>query len=139
MTVAHRISEYFERPTAPDVVSVYMFGSRAEGRAHRESDLDLGILFDRDVHRTRKDRFDAALRIAADLRADLGIDAIDLVVLNDAPPLLGRRVVTEGQRLVCRNSEADHAYLRDVQLRAADLLPFLERMRRIKLEALAPR
>lgn len=139
MTVAHRISEYFDRPTAPGLVSVYLFGSQAEARAHRESDLDLGLLFDREVHRTRKDRFDVALRIAADLRADLGIDAIDLVVLNDAPPLLGRRVVTEGQRLVCRSCEADHAYVRDVQLRAADLLPFLERMRRIKLEALAPR
>lgn len=139
MTVAHRISEYFDGPIAPAVASVYLFGSRAEDRAHRESDLDLGLLFDRDVHRTRKDRFDAALRIAADLRADLGIDAVDVVVLNDAPPLLGRLVVTEGQRLVCRDSETDHAYVRDVQLRAADLLPFLERMRRIKLEALAPR
>ncbi|HSL18835.1 MAG TPA: nucleotidyltransferase domain-containing protein [Methylomirabilota bacterium] len=120
-------------------MSVYLFGSQAEARAHRESDLDLGILFHRDVHRTRKERFEAALRLAADLSADLGIGAVDLVVLNDAPPLLGRRVVTEGQRLVCRNSEADHAYVRDVQLRAADLLPFLERMRKIKLEALSPR
>ncbi|MCU0304660.1 MAG: nucleotidyltransferase domain-containing protein [Thermoanaerobaculales bacterium] len=139
MSVAHRVSVYFDGPTAPDVVSVYLFGSRAEDRAHRESDLDLGFLFDRNVHRTRRDRFDAALRIAANLRADLGIDAVDVVVLNDAPPLLGRRVVTEGQRLICRDPEGDHAYLRDVQLRAADLLPFLERMRRIKLEALAPR
>jgi hypothetical protein len=32
---------------------------------------------------------------------------------------------------------ADHAYVRDVQLRAADLEPFLRRMRRIKLDALA--
>ena len=33
--------------------------------------------------------------------------------------------------------EADHAFCRDVQLRAADLDPFLRRMRLIKLRALS--
>jgi hypothetical protein len=31
--------------------------------------------------------------------------------------------------------EADHAYVRDAQLRAADVEPFLRRMRRIELDA----
>jgi len=59
-----------------------------------------------------------------------------VVVLNDAPPLLGRHVVTTGRRLLCTDAEADHAYVRDVQLRAADLEPWLQRMARIKLDAL---
>ena len=33
--------------------------------------------------------------------------------------------------------DADHAFVRDVQLRAADLEPFLRRTRRLKLQALA--
>ncbi len=139
MAVAHRISAYLDSSAPSGVVSVYLFGSHAESRAHRESDLDLGILLERDIFRTRKERFEAALRIAADIRASLGFEAVDLVVLNDAPPLLGRRIVTEGQRLVCREPEADHAFVRDIQLRAADIQPFLERMRRIKLDALEPR
>jgi hypothetical protein len=57
------------------------------------------------------------------------------VVLNDAPPGLGRHVV-RGRRLVCFDTEADHAFVRDVQLRAADLEPFLQRTRRLKLQAL---
>lgn len=139
MAVAHRVSAYLDSSAPSGVVSVYLFGSHAEGRAHRESDLDLGILFDRTVHRTRKKRFEAALRFAAKLRSSLALDEIDPVVLNDAPPLLGRRIVTEGVRLFCSDREVDHNYVRDIQLRAADIQPFLERMRRIKLDALAPR
>jgi hypothetical protein len=42
-----------------------------------------------------------------------------------------------GRRLLCVDAEADHAFVRDVQLRAADLEPFLRRTRRLKLQALA--
>lgn len=59
-----------------------------------------------------------------------------MVVLNDASPELGRAVVTRGVRVYCADPEAEHAFVRDVQLRAADLVPWLERMRRIKAQAL---
>ena len=136
---AQRVAAFFDRRTSPAVVSVYLFGSRAEGREHRESDLDLGILLDRSLALTRRERFDIAVRLASRFQADTGIGAVDLVVLNDAPPLFARRIVTEGRRVYCRDLEIDHAFVRDIQLRAADLQPFLERMRAIKLEALAPR
>ncbi len=139
MEIADLISAHVEAVDCADVVSVYLFGSHAEGREHRESDVDIGVLLDRSVVSSKKERFDLSLRIFADLRATTGLENIDLVVLNDAPPLLGRRIVTEGRRLICRDSEIDHSYVRDIQLRAADIQPFLERMRKIKLEALAPR
>ena len=60
----------------------------------------------------------------------------DGVILNDAPPELGRRVVTEGKPVYVGDPDADRDFVRDVQLRAADLDPFLRRMRRIRLEAL---
>jgi len=50
-----------------------------------------------------------------------------------------RRIVTDGRRIFCRDSEIDHTFVRDVQLRAADLQPFIDRMQKIKLEALAPK
>jgi len=71
------------------------------------------------------------------LQSALSTRDVDVVVLNDAPPGLGRRVVSQGRRLVCFDPEADHAFVRDVQLRAADLEPFLQRARRVKLEALS--
>ena len=106
---------------AGDFVSTYLFGSHAEGRAHRESDVDVGVLLPRESHQTRRDRFEARLRLISFLAGRLGTNRIDVVVLNEAPPELARRIVTRGRRLACVEPEADHAFVRDVQLRAADL------------------
>jgi predicted nucleotidyltransferase len=121
----------------PGVVSAYLFGSQAEGRAHRESDVDVGALVDFGVYPTEHDRFELRLRLGSRLEAALGGRQADLVMLNDAPPGLGRHIVTSGRRVHCADPELDHAFVRDVQLRAADLEPFLQRMRRIKLAAIA--
>ena len=118
------------------VVSAYLFGSHAAGRPHRESDVDVGVLFDR---RALPDPGIVSRRAFSFLAAPvvLGTSAVDLVVLNDAPPGLGPHVVGGGRRLICVDADADHAFVRDVQLRAADLEPFLRRTRRLKLQALA--
>ena len=134
-----RIAAHFEDTGSQMIVSVYLFGSRAEGRAHRESDVDVGVLMDREALPTRRDRFDASLRMGVELGSALSCERVDLVVLNDAPPLFARRIVIEGRRVFCRDPEIDHGFVRDVQLRAADLQPFLDRMQTIKLKALAPR
>jgi predicted nucleotidyltransferase len=115
---------------------VYLFGSYAEARAHAESDVDLGVLLHRDLYPTPRERFAERVRLTAWLIGVLGINAVDVVILNDAPPELGRRIVTQGQRVYCADTQRDHAFVRDVQLRAADLAPFLRRTRRIILQAL---
>jgi hypothetical protein len=38
--------------------------------------------------------------------------------------------------MLCRHAAIDHEYVRDVQLRAADLEPWLVRMRALKLRAI---
>ena len=81
-------------------------------------------------------RFEHRLSLSARLAAGLGRD-LDLVLLNDAPPLFARHIVTHGRRLVCTDRETDHAFVRDAQLRAADIEPFIRRMRQIRLERLA--
>lgn len=117
------------------IVSAYLFGSEAEGRAHRESDVDVGVILRHDEHPTARDRFEVRLRVSADLQAALSRE-VDVIVLNDAPPLLARRVVSSGRRVFCADAERDHAFVRDVQLRAADVEPFLRRAQRTKLRAL---
>ena len=118
------------------VVSAYVFGSLSEGRSHRESDVDVGVLLDRQRHPTPAARFEARVRLAGDLGAALHRNDVDLVILDEAPPPLARRVVTTGRRVFCADPEADHAFTRTTLSRAADLEPFLRRMRRIKLDAL---
>jgi hypothetical protein len=117
------------------IVAAYVFGSRAEGRAHSESDLDVAFLLERGAGGAAE-RFAMRVRASADLAADTGLPT-DVVVLNDAPATLASRIVTGGRRVYCRDAEADHGFVRDAQLRAADLEPFLRRTRRVKLEALA--
>ena len=69
---------------SPGVVSAYLFGSAAAGREHRESDIDLGVL-------------------------------------------LNRQLLPHA---------ADHAHLRTMLSRAADIEPFLRQTRAVKLAAL---
>jgi predicted nucleotidyltransferase len=133
--LASILARILVEPSAPEVVAVYLFGSVAEGRAHRESDVDLAVLLDWASHATAASRFDAGIRLAGAVQGQLG-RRVDLVVLNDAPPLLGRHAVTRGRRILCRDPRADHEYVRDVQLRAADLEPWLRRMRARKLAAI---
>ena len=135
--VAESVERAFRELAEPGVVSVYLFGSHAEGRAHRESDVDVGVLLQHATHPAPRDRFEARIRLSSKLASRLGTDRVDVVILNDAPPQLGRRVVSRGRRVHCTDPEVDHAFVRDVQLRAADVEPFLRRARRTKLAAIA--
>lgn len=118
------------------IVSAYLFGSRAEGRSHRESDVDVAVLLRLGAFPTPRARFEERVRLTSRLAATLGGLTADVVVLNDCPPGLARRVVTRGERFYSSDCEADHAFVCDVQLRAADLAPFLKRTRRLKLQAI---
>lgn len=77
------------------------------------------------------------VRLGSDLIAVVHHNEVDVVILNDAPPLLGRKVVYDGIRVYLEDPGADHEYVRTVQIRAADLEPWLARMRKVRLEALA--
>ncbi|HXF73822.1 MAG TPA: nucleotidyltransferase domain-containing protein [Actinomycetota bacterium] len=118
------------------IVSAYLFGSRAEGRAHRESDLDLAVLLPPGRYAPGKELFEIRVALASALMAELHEDALDLILLQEAPPHLARRIVTGGRRVFCADPDADAAFARDVQLRAADLEPFLRRTRAVKLGTL---
>jgi len=135
--VAARLTRLLQATRPPGIISVYLFGSHAEHRAHEESDVDVGVLLDRAALPSQEARFDERVRLSAWLGAKLQASVIDLVVLNDVPPGLASRIVTKGVKVYCASPEADHGFRRDVQLRAADLEPFLKRMRRLKLAALA--
>lgn len=130
------IVEHITRGSIPGIASAYLFGSEADGRSHRESDVDVGILLDRNLFPSSKDRFEKRLALISELERGLKGRMVDVVILNDAPPQLARHVVTRGRRIHCSDPEADHALVRDAQLRAADIEPFLRRMRAIKLRTI---
>lgn len=74
---------------------VYFFGSKAKGKDSPLSDYDFAAYLD---EKDKKKRFDIRLSLMAKLSHALGIDAVDVVVLNDtASPELRYNIVREGK------------------------------------------
>ncbi len=135
-SVSGALRRYFSSSAPDGVVSAYLFGSVARDADHLESDVDVAVLLDRTLHPHARQRSELCVSLTSELIHALERNDVDVVVLNDAPPELGRRIVTEGERVHVDAVDADRDFVRDVQLRAADLDPFLARMRRIRLETL---
>jgi predicted nucleotidyltransferase len=106
-----------------DVRLAYLFGSVGRGDARPSSDLDLGVVFSSVPAPRELDRLASDLAAAAARR-------VDLVVLNQAPPLLTHEAIREGRLIVCRDEDErvrfqtratarylDTRYLRQVQYR----------------------
>lgn len=134
--MVQRIRQLLEAARLPGLAAVYLYGSHAAGRAHSESDVDIALLLDRETLPTVADRFGLRLSAIAALGDRLGAPT-DIVVLNDLPPLFAREIVLRGVPVAIYDDTLDHAFRRDVQLRAADIEPFIESHRRRLLEALA--
>jgi predicted nucleotidyltransferase len=84
----------------PDVAVAYLFGSRARGTARPGSDWDVAVLLDEPADLGRR---------ALELQAALG-DAVDPVILNQAPVALAYRVLRDGVVLCCRDDRARIAH-----------------------------
>lgn len=99
-SVDYLLASYFSKKR-PEAVAVYLFGSRARGTVSPLSDIDLAVLIAPDSEKTLSYRYEAVL--LTDLASLFKTDAIDLVVLNHASPLLQHRVLRDGRVLFCRN------------------------------------
>lgn len=109
-----------------EVRAIYLFGSRAEGTARPDSDLDLGVLYASPQPLARTLALEEELERALD-------EKVDLVDVARAGAFVALAVV-RGERLYCREPlEADRFELY-VLRRAGDLLPF-ERARQEALLA----
>ncbi len=98
MTPIDRIVRCLE--SRDEVLFAFLFGSRAGGRPRPDSDWDLALYVREEL--TARQRWDLRLRLAAEL-CELG--PVDVVMLNDAPPLLAHRAI-QGRRLVARDRGA---------------------------------
>ncbi|MDR5708695.1 MAG: nucleotidyltransferase domain-containing protein [Armatimonadota bacterium] len=129
-----RLRAYFSRQEP--VLAAFGFGSFFAGRACRESDVDVAVVLG-PAYPGEVDPFALRVRLASDLVGILHRNEVDVLVLNEAPPLLAARVLREGVRIYCRQEAALREFLRDTLLRAADLAPFLARHERTLLRILA--
>ena len=76
-------------PSRREIEAAYVFGSVVTGRLRPDSDVDVAVLVSQKV--MRRDPFRYRLELMADLTAVLKRDDVDLILLNQAPPLLAHR------------------------------------------------
>ena len=79
-----------------EIIAVWAFGSAQEGLVRVGSDVDIAILF-----QTRPS-LDDQLDLLAQIQKRLQVEDIDLVILNEANPILAFEAVS-GHLLFCRN------------------------------------
>jgi uncharacterized protein len=96
---------YVLQAACPAIRFAYLFGSAATGRRGPRSDVDIAIYVDPDAD-TFRCRLDAARAVAG----HIGSDAVDLVLLNDAPIALAGRILQTRQVIVDRDPFARHRY-----------------------------
>lgn len=106
------------------VVAAFVFGSRAGGRVTPLSDIDVAVWLDPALStieraRRRLDLADAACRA-------LGTGEVDVVVLNDATPLLRHRAVGQSSPLLDRDPRLRVRLETEALLQYLDTAPLRE-------------
>jgi predicted nucleotidyltransferase len=88
-----------------DVEFAYLFGSAATGSLTPGSDIDVAVHV-----APSKDAYMAQRLVAAAVAAQLGTDAVDVVLLNTAPLALSGRVLGSRKVLLDRAPLSRHRY-----------------------------
>lgn len=73
-----------------------LFGSVVSGERHPKSDVDVAVAFDD----SSEGSLDDQLSLIADLSVALGTNDIDLAVIDDLDPQIGRQAFSEGELLI---------------------------------------
>jgi uncharacterized protein len=100
------------------VVAASLFGSQATGAAGPLSDVDVAVWLDPAL--SSDERFDLRLRLMTAASRAIGTGEVDVVPLNDAPPLLRHRAIRDGRPLVERDAR------QRVRLDTAAILEYLD-------------
>ncbi|MGB9940068.1 type VII toxin-antitoxin system MntA family adenylyltransferase antitoxin [Methanosarcina sp.] len=96
-----KLAEFFE--SQEDVELAYLFGSTAEDNRGPLSDIDVGVYLS--VRLTKMERIDKRLELAVKLAGFLKSDSIDLIIMNDAPPVINFEIIKPNVPLFVRDDD----------------------------------
>ncbi|OGW99834.1 MAG: hypothetical protein A2Y00_06590 [Omnitrophica WOR_2 bacterium GWF2_43_52] len=107
------------------LLAIYLFGSRASGKARKYSDIDIAALYDEKVD--KKEYTDKRIEIMTAV-SELLDREVDVVVLNQAPPILKYHILKYGMRLYERSNRQEHSFEVQAIQEYFDFLPIRNRM-----------
>lgn len=110
------------------VILAYLFGSQVDGDVGKLSDIDIAIYFDDRLD--APERFNKKLKIMAEFSFIFKRDDIDIVVLNDAYPLLEHRILKQGKVIFSISEERRVAYEVKAIMKYLDFEPFIRKYTR---------
>jgi predicted nucleotidyltransferase len=107
-----------------EVKFAYLFGSRATGKANKNSDYDFAVMLPREI--SADERFNKRLKMIGEVVGALKNNKVDLIVLNDTRSVLLKfAVIYEGKVIY----DKDHDDRVDFEVMAMnyyyDFSPFL--------------
>lgn len=110
-----RLAAAFDRE---GVVAAMLIGSQARGTAGPLSDIDIAVWHDAGLG--PRQRLDLQLRLVREASRAVGTNEVDVVMLNQAPPLLRHRAIRDAVRLVERDRDER------VRMEARAILDYLD-------------
>ncbi|MDE3259997.1 MAG: nucleotidyltransferase domain-containing protein [Gemmatimonadota bacterium] len=88
----------------PEVLEAYLFGSHTQGRAQPHSDIDVAVYIDESL--AEEGAFGYRAQLITEIMSGLRSNDIDLLILNQAPPVLYYHVLRDGTRVLSRDLAA---------------------------------
>ncbi|HEV2125442.1 MAG TPA: nucleotidyltransferase domain-containing protein, partial [Chloroflexota bacterium] len=112
--------------TTVRVIAAYLFGSASRGEMTPLSDLDIAVYVDEPKRAVRLQTYASLRQGIEQAMSGLGDYQVDLIVLNDAPPMIAGRAIA-GKLLYSADEQHRIAYEARVLDEYQDLLPVHER------------
>lgn len=125
-----RLTRFLEN--RPEILEAYLFGSHARGDAQTHSDVDVAVYVD--PTRLPSAPLGYVAELTTEIIALLHDNRVDVVVLNQAGPLLYHRVLRDGVRLVSRDVAASTTREGQALSRYCDWVPHLRKFEHVLRE-----
>jgi uncharacterized protein len=97
--ISDRLRRYFKGKD--DIVLAYLFGSYASGKNTPLSDLDVAVVYRKDL--ANDERFTLSCQISAELADIFKVERVDVIELDEARTLLKYNIISEG--IVIKDSQ----------------------------------
>lgn len=107
-----------------NIISVWIIGSYGTDNQREDSDLDIAILFDKDV--TLYDE----MKLSAGISSVIALEDVDIVNLKKAPITLQFKTISEGRQIYERDYFMVCDYIEFVNNQYHDALYYIEKYNR---------